>query len=145
MLEGPKIGWSPQTQDSWTYARKLRKKQGTRNPRKPVLASKVVNPFTRAISPPFIGRRMDFYIPRLRSNLENIPNVNMYMNVLYILWFAELISYIYKPATISHLKSGLFEMMSLTWPSTDSRGLIHANPRSSRLANLRLPNIPEVR
>jgi hypothetical protein len=33
---------------------------------------------------PFIGRRRDFYILRLPSNLENILNVNMYMNVLYI-------------------------------------------------------------
>jgi hypothetical protein len=32
----------------------------TKNLRKPVLASKVVNPFTRALVPPFIGRRRDF-------------------------------------------------------------------------------------
>jgi hypothetical protein len=56
----------------------------TRNPRKSVLVSKVVNPFTRALEPPFIGRRMDFYILRLPSNLENIPDVNMYTNVFYI-------------------------------------------------------------
>jgi hypothetical protein len=54
------------------------------NLRKSALASKVVNPFTRALGPPFIGRRRDFYIPRLPSNLGNIPNVNMYMNVFYI-------------------------------------------------------------
>jgi hypothetical protein len=49
-----------------------------------LLASKVVNPFTRALASPFIGRRMDFYIPRLPSNLGNIPNVNTYKNVFYI-------------------------------------------------------------
>jgi hypothetical protein len=63
-------------------------------------ASKVVNPFTRALTPPFIGRRRDFYIPKVPSNLRNIPNVNTYMNVFYI-------SYIYKPATSSHAKPGL--------------------------------------
>jgi hypothetical protein len=35
---------------------KVMKRKGTRNPRKPVLASKVVNPFTRALAPPFIGK-----------------------------------------------------------------------------------------
>jgi hypothetical protein len=51
---------------------------------KPVLASKVVNPFTCALAPPFIGRRRDFYIPKIPPNLENIPSVNIYMNVFYI-------------------------------------------------------------
>jgi hypothetical protein len=32
----------------------------------------------------FYREKMDFYISRLPSNLENIPNVNMYTNVLYI-------------------------------------------------------------
>ena len=63
---------------------KVRTKEGTRNPQKSVLASKVVNPFTRALAPPFIGRRRDFYILRLPSNLKNIPDVNMYINVFYI-------------------------------------------------------------
>jgi hypothetical protein len=58
----------------------------TSNPRKFVFVSKVVNPFTCALEPPFIWRRRDFYIPRLPSNLENIPNVNKYMNVFYICW-----------------------------------------------------------
>jgi hypothetical protein len=57
----------------------------TKNLRKHVFTSKVVNPFTCALGPPFIGRQRDFYIPRLPSNLKNISNVNMYMNVLYIL------------------------------------------------------------
>jgi hypothetical protein len=56
---------------------------------------------------PFIGRRTDFYIPKIPSNPRNIPSVNMYMNVFYIPWFAGLISYIYKPATSSHVKPGL--------------------------------------
>jgi hypothetical protein len=61
-----------------------RNREGTRNPRKSILVSKVVNPFTCALEPPFIGRRREFYIPRLPSNLENIPSVNTYMNVFYI-------------------------------------------------------------
>jgi hypothetical protein len=60
------------------------KDRETKNLRKPTLASKVVNPFTRALAPPFIGRRRDFYISRIPSNLINIPSVNMYTNVFYI-------------------------------------------------------------
>jgi hypothetical protein len=75
--------------------------------------SKVVNAFTRALVPPFIGRRRDFYNPKIPSDPRNIPSVNMYMNVFYI-------SYIYKPATSSHTKAGLFETMSLTWLRTNS-------------------------
>jgi hypothetical protein len=48
---------------------KVMKRKGTMNPWKPVLASKVVNPFTRSLTPPFIGRRRDFYIPTSPSNL----------------------------------------------------------------------------
>jgi hypothetical protein len=79
----------------------------TKNPLKTAHTSKVVNPFTPALAPPFIGRQRDFYIPKIPSNLGNIPSVNMYMNVFYIPWFAGLISYIYKPATSSHAKPGL--------------------------------------
>jgi hypothetical protein len=82
-------------------------KGGTRNPRKSVLTSKIVNPFTRALEPLFIGRRSDFYIHRLPSNLGNISSVNMYMNDFYIPWFVGLISYIYKFATSSHFEPGL--------------------------------------
>jgi hypothetical protein len=56
----------------------------TRNLEKPVFSSKVVNPFTCALRPPFIGRRRDFYIPILPSDPKNIPNGNMYINVFYI-------------------------------------------------------------
>jgi hypothetical protein len=76
-------------------------------------ASKVVNPFTRALAPPFIGRRRDFYIPKTLSSSKNIPNVNTYMNVFFI-------SYIYKPATSSHSKPGLFETTTLTLLLTNS-------------------------
>jgi hypothetical protein len=60
------------------------KDRETKNLQKTALASKVVNPFTRALAPPFIERRRDFYIPKIPSNLRNIPSVNMYMNVFYI-------------------------------------------------------------
>jgi hypothetical protein len=63
-------------------------------------ASKVVNPFTHALAPPFRGRRRDFYNTKMPSNLWNIRSVNIYMNVLYI-------PYIYNPATSSHIKPGL--------------------------------------
>jgi hypothetical protein len=72
----------------------------TKNLLKPAQASKVVSPFTRALTPHFIGRRRDFYIQKIPSNQKNIPNANTYMNVFYI-------SYIYKPATSSHVKHGL--------------------------------------
>jgi hypothetical protein len=74
--------------------------RGDKESPKDAHASKVVNPFTRALTPPFIGRRRDFYIPKILSNLGNIPNVNIYMSVFYI-------PYIYKPATSSHIKPGL--------------------------------------
>jgi hypothetical protein len=83
------------------------KDRETKNLWKLVLASKVVNSFTRALAPPFIWRRRDFYIPRIPSNLRNIPSVNMYANVFYISWFTGLISYIYKSAISSHFKPGL--------------------------------------
>jgi hypothetical protein len=57
----------------------------TKNLQKPVLAPKVVDTFTHTRAPPFIGRRRDFYISKIPSNLGNIPNVNMYTNVFYIL------------------------------------------------------------
>jgi hypothetical protein len=85
----------------------------TKNLLKTTQTSKVVNPFTRALTPPFIGRQRDFYISKTPSNSKNIPKVNMYMNVFYI-------SYIYKPATSSHAKPGLFEKTSLTLLLTGS-------------------------
>jgi hypothetical protein len=68
---------------------------------------KILNPFTRALAPPFIGRRRDFYIPKMPWSLKNIPNVNTYKNVFFI-------SHIYKLATSSHSKPGLFGTTTLT-------------------------------
>jgi hypothetical protein len=72
-----------------------------------VFASKVKNPFTRALEPHFIGRQRDFYIPKLPPNLENSLHVNTYKNVIYTSWFADLISHIYKSAICSHFEPGL--------------------------------------
>jgi hypothetical protein len=86
---------------------KVTKGGQTRNPRKSVFSSKVVNHFTCALAPPFTGRRKDFYILRLPSNIENIRGVNAYMNVFYIQWLTGLISYIHKSATNSNFKPKL--------------------------------------
>jgi hypothetical protein len=66
-----------------------------------------LNPFTRALAPPFIGRRRDFHIPKTPSSSKYIPNVNTYKNVFFI-------SHIYKPASSSHSKPGLFGTTTLT-------------------------------
>jgi hypothetical protein len=70
-------------------------------------SSKNLNPFTRALTPPFIGRRRYFYIPKTPSSSKNIPNVNTYKNVFFI-------QHIYKPATSSHSKPGLFGTTTLS-------------------------------
>jgi hypothetical protein len=75
-------------------------REETKNPLNTAHASKVVPPLTRALMPPFIGRRRDFYIPKVSSDLRSIFNVNIYMNGFYI-------PYIYKPATSSHTKPRL--------------------------------------
>jgi hypothetical protein len=88
VLAGPKTAWSPRTQElrsrTTNKSTRVAKGEETKNLRKPVHASKVVNPFTVPSRPPFVGRRRDFYILRLLSNLINIPNVNTYKNVFYI-------------------------------------------------------------
>jgi hypothetical protein len=76
----PKIRWSPQHQIP-EQRHESNKEKGTRNPRNSAPASKVMNPFTHALATPFIQRRRDLYIPRLPSNLKNIPDVNTYINV----------------------------------------------------------------
>jgi hypothetical protein len=86
---GPSVGGSENRMESpntrvANESAQVSKDRETKNLRKPVLASKVVNPFTHALAPLFIGRRRDFYISRLPSNLGNILLVNMYMNVFYI-------------------------------------------------------------
>jgi hypothetical protein len=68
---------------------------------------KSLNPFTCALAPPFIGRWRDFYIPKTPSSSENIPSVNTYKNVFFT-------QYIYKSATSSHSKPGLFGTTTLT-------------------------------
>jgi hypothetical protein len=102
--EYPKIQTgSPNTRERNTQTFKTKPQmtqEETKNLLKTAHASKVVNPFTRALVPPFIGRRWDFYILKVPSNIRNIPNVNSYMNVFYI-------SYIYKLATSSHVEPGL--------------------------------------
>jgi hypothetical protein len=94
---------SPKTREESTQTFKreaLMTQEETKNLLKTAHASKVVNPFTSALTPPFIGRQRDFYISKVPSNLRNIPNVNTYMNVFHFL-------YIYKLATSSHTKPGL--------------------------------------
>jgi hypothetical protein len=51
-----------------------KRRQGTSS--KTAKTSKVVNPLTRALTPPFIGRRRDFYIPKITLNSKTIPSVN---------------------------------------------------------------------
>jgi hypothetical protein len=53
-------------------------------------SSKSLNPFTRALAPPFIGRWRDFYIPKTPSSLKNIPNVNTYKNVFFHLTYLQV-------------------------------------------------------
>jgi hypothetical protein len=110
----------------------------TRNLPKIAPALKVVSPFTRALAPPFIGRRRDFYIPKVPSNPRNIPNVNTYMNVFNI-------SYIYKLATSSHAKPGLFEAMSLTWLLAGSRVFPFRKSSYAATSKLELWRTPEFR
>jgi hypothetical protein len=81
---GQKKQWESPNTRSMKFNVQFTKDRETKNLQKSALASKVVNPFTRAHAPPFIGRRMDFYIPTIPSNLGNIPNVNMHTNVFYI-------------------------------------------------------------
>jgi hypothetical protein len=135
-----KFRWNPRTREEGKSIRSstLMTWEETRNLLKTAQTSEVVNAFTRALAPPFIGRRRDFYIPKVPSEPRNIPSVNMYMNVFYI-------SYIYKPATSSHTKPGLFETTSLTWLPTDS--WISPSRKSSYVvtSELDLQQIPELR
>jgi hypothetical protein len=127
----------------------------TKNLPQSAKASKIVNPFTCALAPPFIGRRRDFYIPKTPSSSKNILNVNAYMNVFFI-------SYIYKLATSSHAKPGLFGTTSLTlllagsWISPSGEFLCAPTPeldfqqvpefhRFSKFAALRTFATPELR
>jgi hypothetical protein len=99
-------------------------REETRNLLRTAQTSKVMNAFTHALAPPFIGRRRDFYIPKIPSDPRNILTVNMYINVFYF-------SYIYKPATCSHTKPRLFETTSLT-----SSLLIRESPHPGNLQQI---------
>jgi hypothetical protein len=66
-----------------TFVKELKNSE-TRNLRKPVFLLKSYEPLYTSPRSPFIGRRRDFYILILPSDLKNIPNGNMYMNVFYI-------------------------------------------------------------
>jgi hypothetical protein len=59
----------------------------------------------------------------------------MYTNVFYILWFTGLISYIYKPATSSHLKSGLLRWHLWLCSFLIPESLLHEDHRLCRLPN----------
>jgi hypothetical protein len=133
-----KFGRDPRTREKgkWTRSSTQMTQKDTRNLLKIAPASKVVSPFTRALAPPFIGRRRDFYILKVPSNPRNIPNVNSYMNVFYI-------SYIYKLATSSHVKHGLFEATSLTWLLAGSRVFPYSgNLHMARLLNSNFSGFP---
>jgi hypothetical protein len=113
----------------------------TKNLQKTALTSKVMNPITRALAPPFIGRRRDFYISKVPSNLRNIPNVNSYMNVFCI-------SYIYKPATISHVEPWLLRQCLWLGFLLIRKSLIHRNPHTPKPPNIifsRFPNFTDSR
>jgi hypothetical protein len=133
-----KSGKDPRTREKeqWIRSSTEMTQEETKNLPKTAQTSEAVNPFTRALAPPFIGRWRDFYILKTPSISKNIPNVNVYMNVFYI-------SYIYKPATSSHAKPGLFETTSLTLLLTGS--WISPFRKSSRTvtSKLNLQHIPE--
>jgi hypothetical protein len=107
----------------------------TKNLQKTAHASKVVRPFTRALAPPFIGRRRDFYIPKVPSILRNIPNVNTYMNVFHFL-------YIYKPATSSHTKPWLLRRCLWLGFQLIREFLYSGNPHAPRPPNSNFSRFP---
>jgi hypothetical protein len=140
LLGCPKIQMNPRTlveEKSKRFSTQMTQEE-TKNLLKTAQTSKVVNVFTRALVPPFTWRRRDFYIPKTPSDPRNIPNVNMYMNVFYI-------SHIYKPATSSHIKPGLFETATLTWPPTDSWISPFRKSPYAVTSELELQQIPELR
>jgi hypothetical protein len=68
---GPENRWKSPNTRTTRFNTQFTKDRETKNHQKSVLASKVVNPFTRARAPPFIGRRRDFYFPKIPSDLGN--------------------------------------------------------------------------
>jgi hypothetical protein len=132
LSETQKTGWGPQTQvkfDSWANMWKCSRTRRQGISESLYSHQKLWIILHVPLSPSFIGRQTDFYIPRLPLNLKNIPNVNMYMNVFWIPWFEGLISHIYKPDTCSHLKPGLLGQRPWLQP------FIHENSQSQRSSN----------
>jgi hypothetical protein len=81
---GPKIERGPRTRELQRKVRNSRK-TGRQGISKSLYSpQKLWTPFTCAHAPLFIGRCRDFYIPKIPSNLRNIPNVNTYRNVSVI-------------------------------------------------------------
>jgi hypothetical protein len=75
---------SPSTGEKYTQKFKSEAQmmqEETKNPLNTAHASESCYTCPRA---PFTGRRRDFYIPKMLSNLQNISSVNMYMKVFYI-------------------------------------------------------------
>jgi hypothetical protein len=143
---GPKIGGSSRTQEIWTKTRKSRATRRQGISERLYSPQKLWIPLHVPSRPLFIGRWWDFYIPRLPLNLENIPSVDIYMNVFYISWFAGLISHIYKSATSSHSKpdfwSDIFDLASSKTPKLlfmkttslrDSRNKTSPDSRTSQI------------
>jgi hypothetical protein len=62
----------------------IHERQGDQESPKVCTHLKSCEPLYTCPRAPFIETQKDFYIPKLPSNLENIPSVNMYKNALYI-------------------------------------------------------------
>jgi hypothetical protein len=143
MLGGPKIEGSPQSQES-KQAHESQEEKGDKESPKACTRLKSCEPLYTCRRPPFIGRQGDFYNPRLPSNRKNIPSMNMYMNVFYILWFEELISYILQASCLFTLKirtfwDDIFDLVSRRPPKSYSwsSALVRANePRFLELAEV---------
>jgi hypothetical protein len=142
---GSKNRKGPRTRELWKKVCNSRK-TGRQRISESLYSPQKLWTFTRALAPPFIGRRRDFYILRIPSNLRNIPSVNMYTNVFYISWFTELISYIYKSAISSHFKPGLLRWRLWLGSFLILESLIIENHRSLWLSNqdfTRFPNFTD--
>jgi hypothetical protein len=149
---GSRIEWNPRTyvrRNSRIYARKNLRTRRQEIFENLTSSSKSRESLYACPRTPFIGRRRDFYIPRLPSNLENIPSVNMYMNVFYIPRFTGLISYIYKPTTSSHFKSGLLRWhiwlgLSLTSEALLVKIITYQDSRNETPQDSRNSQVPDL-
>jgi hypothetical protein len=74
----------PPEHESYERRCAIHERQGDKESPKVCTRLKSCEPLCTCPHGPFIGKRRDFYIPRLPSNLGNIPSVNMYKDVLYI-------------------------------------------------------------